>query len=100
MYRGTTPTHIFTLPFNVEDLQIVEVTYEQLGQIILQKSKSDCTLEGKIIKLELTQKESLQFQPAQPVSIQLRVKTKEGKVLASEIKKIIPKSCLDEDELQ
>ena len=64
MYRGTTPTHIFTLPFNVEQLQKVEVTYEQLGRVILQKTKTDCTLEGKIIRLELTQAESLLFQPA------------------------------------
>ena len=99
MYRGTTPTHIFTLPFNVEQLKKVEITYEQLGQIILQKTETDCTLEGKIIRLELTQEESRLFQPAQPVSIQLRVKTNEEKVLASEIKKIIPKSCLDEDEI-
>lgn len=64
MYRGTTPTHIFTLPFNVEQLKKVEITYEQLGQIILQKTETDCTLEGKIIRLELTQEESRLFQPA------------------------------------
>ena len=100
MYRATTPTHIFTLPFETSLLKTFQITYKQFDTIILQKTKEDCTLTDKAIKLELTQEETLLFKPTALVYIQLRVVTNEGRVLASEIEKKWPKECLDEGVLE
>jgi len=99
MYRGTTPTHMFTLPFETDLLKTIQITYRQFDRIILQKEKKDCTLTEKAIKLELTQQESLLFQAEQPVAVQLRVVTDKGKVMASDIACVPVKACLDEEVL-
>ena len=100
MYRATTPTHIFTLPFEINLLKTIQITYKQFDKIILQKTGEDCTLTNNAIKLELTQEETLLFAPTAWVQIQLRVVTTEGKVMASKIEKKWPKECLDEEVLE
>lgn len=100
MYRATTPTHMFTLPFDTSLLKRVQITYRQFGRNILQKNKEDCTLTKNALKLELTQEETLLFAPTAEVLIQLRVVTNEGKVLASQIEKKWTKECLDEEVLE
>ena len=99
MYRATTPTHIFTLPFDTDQLEKIRITYAQFGETIFQKNETQCTLIGKTIKVELTQEETLRFQSTAEVSIQLRVMTTDGKVMASEILQKQPKECLDEEVL-
>ncbi len=100
MYRATTPTHIFTLPFAAEQLKAVRITYRQLGKTVLQKTEADCTLAGNTVRLELTQQESLLFQSTDWVYVQLRAVTDGGKVLASQIEKLWPQTCLDEEVLE
>lgn len=99
MYRATTPTHIFTLPFETSLLKTVQITYQQFGKNILQKTEVDCTMTKNAIKLELTQEETLLFAPTAEVHIQLRVMTNDGKVMASKIEKKQAKACLDEEVL-
>ena len=45
MWRGTTPTHIFTLPVGVKltDFSAVFITYSQNGETILEKTEADLT---------------------------------------------------------
>ena len=100
MYRATTPTHIFTLPFDTSLLKRVQITYRQFGRNILQKNLEDCTLTKNAIKLELTQEETLLFAPTAEVLIQLRVVTNDGKVMASKIESKWAKECLDEEVLE
>ena len=99
MYRATTPTHIFTLPFDTDQLKKIQITYRQFGETILQKNETQCVLTRKSIQVELTQEETLQFQTTAEVFIQLRVMTTDGKVMASEILQKWPKECLDEEVL-
>lgn len=100
MYRATTPTHIFTLPFDTSLLKEIRVTYATEGKdIILQKTEADCTLDGSDIKIELTQEETLLFEAQNRVLIQLRVLTTDGKVMASEIWRRFALECLDEEVL-
>ena len=100
MYRATTPTHIFTLPFETGLLKTLQITYCQFDRIILQKGKEDCTLTGKTVKLGLTQQETLLFQADTEVSVQLRLVTADGKALASDIAQLTPKACLCEEVLE
>ena len=99
MFRATTPTHIFTIQFDTSQLQEIRITYQQGGQTVLQKTEADCTLTGSEIKVVLTQEETLLFAPDERVSIQLRVMTTDGVVMASEIVKVFARACLDEEVL-
>lgn len=63
MYRGTTPTLRFTLPFDTSTLDAVWVTIAQGGKVIINKEKSDCDLNGNDISVTLTQEETLALVP-------------------------------------
>ena len=104
MFRATTPLHIFTLPFNTGQLQEIRITYQQNGETVLQKTEADCTLTANEIRVQLTQEETLLFAPPNKeidnrISIQLRVLTITGQVMASEIEKVFAFECLDEEVL-
>ncbi len=85
MYRGTTPTLRFTLPFDTSTLDAVWVTIAQGGKVIINKEKSDCDLKGTDISVTLTQTETLSLAAGNKTEIQLRVLTTDGLALASEI---------------
>ena len=100
MFRATTPTHIFILPFDTEQVKEVRVTYaNEKKEVILQKTEADCVLDGTDIKVELTQEETLLFEAELRVLIQLRVLTTSGKVMASKIWRKFAHECLDEEVL-
>lgn len=100
MWRGTTPTHTFTLPegIRVQDFTVIYITYFQNGSPVLEKEKSDMTLEGNVIRLNFSQADSLLF-GAGPVKIQLRAKTADGKAVASEIVTTTAKEVLKDGEI-
>ena len=99
MFRATTPTHTFALPFDTGQIKEVRITYQQNGETVLQKTETDCTMTGSEIKVTLTQEETLLFAADNRVHIQLRVLTTDGKVMASDIDKVSVKACLDEEVL-
>lgn len=86
MWRGTTPTHVFTLPDEFADtaFETVFVTYSQNGSAVLEKTASDLTREENRLTLSLSQEDTLRFSEG-AVKIQLRVKTAAGQALASSI---------------
>ena len=49
MIRGTTPTHIFEIPFDSSYLKRILITYFQDKHIVLEKTEEDCVLEAKSI---------------------------------------------------
>ena len=100
MWRGTTPTHTFTLPegIRVQDFTVIYITYSQNGSPVLEKEKADMTLEGNVICLTFSQADSLLF-GAGPVKIQLRAKTADGKAVASEIVTTTAKEVLKDGEI-
>ena len=57
MYRGTTPTLTFALPFQAGIIKNLFVTFSQKGQIVLEKTTADCGLIGNTIELNLTQED-------------------------------------------
>ena len=102
MFRATTPQHIFALPFTTNQIKEIRITYQQNGETVLQKTEADCTLTANEIKVTLTQQETLLFNVGSSddrVSIQLRVLTTTGQVMASEIEKVFVRECLDEEVL-
>ena len=73
MIPGTTPTHIFNLPFEASLVQAVRVFYAVEGRVVLQKNTSDVILEGSKVVVHLTQEDTLKFRGSEAVEIQLQV---------------------------
>jgi len=101
MIRGTTPTHIFNLPFDTSLVADLRIIYAQNDKEILVKKLEDCTLEGQSVSLILKEWETFLFDCSKKnVQIQLRVVTHNGEVLTSSIKTVSVDKCLNHEVLQ
>lgn len=85
MIRGTTPTLEFSLPFDVESVATLYVTFKQMGRTVIERTLSECRYDGKVLYVDLTQNETLSFTAGQQVDMQIRAKFTSGKAVASEI---------------
>lgn len=87
MIRATTPTNTYTFPDNINDTYAdIIISYAQNDNIILEKKKSDLSINGKVATITLTQEETSKFTAGVYVQIQIKVKTiNENKILASQI---------------
>lgn len=99
MYRGTTPTHIFNIPFNVSNITALQIIYAQNDEVIILKTKEDCVLEDQTITTTLTQEDTLKFNCGLKVQLQVRVLTTSGDALASKVKIIDVGKCLNDEVL-
>lgn len=90
MIRGTTPTLEFTLPFDCSLLTEMYITFAQYGTTVLEKSMADCTCSGTFVTLSLSQEDTLKMKQDRMAiaEVQLRVRTKDGSALASNIMQI------------
>ena len=86
MWRGTTPTHTFTLPPEIRsaDFENIYITYSQNGEVVLEKTGSELNVSDAGIQLTLSQEDTLKFKSGQ-VKIQLRARLKDGQAVASNI---------------
>lgn len=100
MIRGTTPTHIFNLPFSVNEIKSVRITYEQNGENVLEKTEAHCLFSDKAIIVKLTQEETLLFEGRRKVYVQLKALTMTGDVLSHKAKAIDVNRCLTDEVLQ
>ena len=96
---GSTPTHTFTIPYDTSLLDIVEITYSQRGQVVLQKREDDCTMEDDVISVKLKERDTFLFDSAYPVEIQMRIGDKDGTVIPSDIINVSCARCLSQDVL-
>ncbi len=99
MIRGTTPKHIFTVPFDVNNLSKVRVIYAQDYNVIFTKTEADCVLEGNSISVTLKQEDTFKFDHKKSVQIQLRVLTVAKEVLSSTVQTVGISKCLEEEVL-
>ena len=53
LIQGTTPTHSFTLPSDMDVSDFI-VSYSQCGKEILKKTKEDCVVKENTIFVTLT----------------------------------------------
>lgn len=86
--QGTTPTIVFNLPFNVSTIENCEVYLGQNDELIVTKGYNDCTLSGTTLTVQLTQSETLQFDPEEKLQIQARFRYVDGMVEATNITKV------------
>ena len=96
MRIGTTPVHTFTLPREIaEQVAKVRAIYCQNGNVILKKETQE--LEGNHVVFKLTQEDTFLFSPDEMVQIQLRVLTKTGDALTSNVVVGEPYICLENE---
>ena len=82
MYRGSTPKFKFPVTFPVDELKEFVLSFEQGDKVVLEKTLDDCEVytdvdpitqkPRNIISIRLTADESLMFEPARMLHIQLR----------------------------
>lgn len=85
MIRGTTPTHVFGVPFRAAEIAALQVIYAQGAKAVLTRTKPTCTVTDGEISLTLTEQETMRFVSGAPVQLQLRVKTVTGEIFATRI---------------
>ena len=66
-YRGTTPTHTFTLPFERELISDLRITYVQNKKDIITKKMGDIKFTNNEISIIFTQEETYQFEAGKEV---------------------------------
>lgn len=99
MFKGTTPTHTFNIPIDSSLVKTAKITYTQRDKEVLVKRTEDCTFEGKKIVTKLCQEDTFKFEHNTIVTIQLRVLTNSGDVLASDLIMTSVGKCLDNEVL-
>lgn len=99
MIRGTTPTHTFTLPPNLNASQIkrLKIIYAQGDEPLFCKETDDCVISGDTIQTTLTQEETFMFNCKNMVQMQIRVLTVDGEVIASDEMYASVEKCLDDE---
>lgn len=99
MVRGTTPKLEFIIPFNTDIIMNLYITFNQVGENVLEKTENDCNFEENTIVCHLTQADTLMFNEKNNVSIQIRIKTIDGESLASNIINESVKKVLKDGEI-
>lgn len=94
MIRGTTPTLEFTIPFDTSELAEAFVTLSQNDTIVLDKALNDCKCDARKLSVRLSQEETLKLSCDCTTDIQVRVRTKAGDALASDIIKVYTNKIL------
>ena len=100
MIQGTTPIHIFKIPFDTELIENVRIIYAQNGNVVLTKELKDCTIENGAVMVKLSQEETFAFDAKFPIDIQIRVLTNGGDALASRVERLPIREVLDGAVLQ
>lgn len=99
MYRATTPMLKFELPLETNTIAVGYITIAQSGKTIVEKPLSSWTLQGKSVKVVLTQEETMKLVPGINVEIQMRIRLADGTALASKIFSLTAERVLKDGEI-
>ena len=100
MYRGTTPTITFPLPFAGSGITALNLCFAQKGEVILEKDLQDVTVNGSNLQVRLTEAETLLFDHRKGmVEMQLRIGCGEARVASNimqvSVGRILKGGCLE-----
>ena len=98
MRVGTTPTQIFTFPFNTSDIDSMRIIYSQGGEVKLIKTKDDCVFKDNVARITLSQEDTFLFKSKEFVDIQVRVLIGDS-AMASDVMKCYVDVCLENEVL-
>lgn len=97
--RGTTPTHVFKLPFDTALIKSVKITYTHNKIPVLVKLTEHCAMDDHTITVRLTQEETLLFENNWLIELQMRVLTQDGDALRSKVYSLNAGVLLDDEVL-
>ena len=100
MRKGTTPIIEFTLPFSTELVAKAKLIIKYKDDAKLTKYASADDFNGNTISIKLTQEETFLFDCNSYVKMLLRVLTKEGDSLVSDVYKVFVEECFDNEVLE
>lgn len=83
--KGCVCKDSFVFPYAESDVELIFITYQQSLETVIEKEISDCEFSENQVSVILSQEETLMFDSAQPILIQIRVKLKDGSVTKSKI---------------
>lgn len=86
MYRGTTPTHRYVIPFSIVPERL-NIAYSQEGEIAIEKALADVIVtqgDTTTIEVQLTEEDTLALKEGS-VAIQVRIGTSNGARYTSQI---------------
>lgn len=100
MYRGTTPTITFTLPFDGSRITALNLCFAQQGEVILEKKSDACRLEKDRLQVSLTEQETLLFDAKKGmVEMQLRIGCGDARMASNimqvSVDRILKDGCLE-----
>lgn len=84
MYRGSTPTLTFALPFATEIIDNAYISFAQYGAVKIEKQLDECVCSENNLSVTLSQAETLRLKSGSAVEIQISVRI-ENKVMRSQI---------------
>ena len=90
MKRGTTPTHTFSVDVDLTSATVIYLTYKQGNETIVERDISNMTVTSNSIQVRLTQEETLAFNTAVNIQIQIRAGFSDGSRIASDILTVSP----------
>ena len=99
MFKGTTPTHTFTLDQDTNIIKELKISYYQNDELVLVKRTADCTISGNTIVTKLSQEDTFKFIGNANVMIIIRVLTHSGDALMTEPMYSAVRKCLDDEVL-
>ena len=89
MYQGETiTTTISGFPVPVADIANLYIIFRSAAKILIEKTLSDCTIDGETISFKLSQRESLNL-CCGPITRSVIVITKDGSRFESEPSQIV-----------
>ena len=102
MRKGATPIIECTLPsnFDIELVAKAKLTIEYKEGEVLEKYASAQECKGRTFRFTLTQEETFMFDGNSNIKMQLRVLTKEGETLSSNVRTVFVEECLDNEVLE
>lgn len=99
MFRGSTPTFTFKIPFDVSQIKNLYVSVKQKvddNVIQVDKTIDQCDLQDDTISCKFTQEDTLKFNEYRNASVQLRVLTLDDTSLVSDVFTILVGEVLKE----
>lgn len=100
MYRGTTPTITFTLPFESSRITALNLCFSQQGEVFLEKNLTACKAEGNRLQVSLTEGETLLFDDRKGMAeMQLRIGCGDARMASNimrfSVERILKDGCLE-----
>ena len=83
MIQGTTPTHKFNLDISTDLVSEIRASYEQNGNIVLEKQTEDFVMSGNTAEVKLTQEETMLFEAPSSARVQLHIRTTDDNALVA-----------------